>query len=146
MSDSSDMQQNSGKCRDLLIRVNLVYGEIDAIYDTLQQELPTLSAQNLLQKTAVLDTLIEEAQMVDGQLAEELRKGQELHPSLLELLAIRKSRIEKLFQNNRNLVDRAENSQALLRHELSTMRQNRNALQGYRPPGDSRAGLIRTSF
>lgn len=140
------MIDTTEKSRELLIRVNLVYGEIDAIYDNLQQELPTLSAQGLLQKTAVLDTLMEEARMVDGQLAEELRKNQELHPSLDELLAIRKTRIEKLFQNNRELANRAENSQALLRHELSTMRQNRNALQGYRPPDDNRPGLIRTSF
>jgi len=140
------MIDNTEKCRDLLVRVNLIYGEIDAVYDSLQQELPTLSAQGLLQKTAILESLIEEARMVDGNLAEELRKGTEIPSALQELLAIRKNRIEKLFQNNRDLATRSENSQALLRHELGTMRQNRNALQGYRPPGDNRTGLIRTTF
>lgn len=134
------------RCRELLTGVNRIYGEIDAIYDTLEQELPTLSAQGLLEKTAMLDTLMEKAQHVEGQLSQAFLQVKTVPNSLEELLAIRKNRIDKLFQSNRDLTQRAQSNQALLRHELSTMRQNRNALQGYRPPGDNRPGLIRTSF
>lgn len=146
MEDYAIISDNVERCRELLTRVNLIYGEIDAIYDFLQLELPTLSAETLMQKTAILDKLMEEAQAGDGQLAEELSKNRELYPSLLPLLAVRRQRLDKLFENNRDLTSRAENSKALLHHELATMRQNRNALQGYKPPGGDGAGLIRTSF
>lgn len=146
MEDYATMSDNVERCRELLTRVNLIYGEIDTIYDFLQQGLPTLAAETLMQKTAILDKLMEEAQAVDSQLAEELLKNRELHPSLLPLLAVRRQRLDKLFENNRDLASRAENSRALLRHELSSMRRNRSALQGYKPPGGDGAGLIRTSF
>ena len=94
----------------------------------------------------MLDCLREKAQAVDGQLAEELRRSEELDDSLHPLLATRAEKLERLFRINRDLLGRAENSRALLRHELTTMRTNRNALQGYRPPGGPAPGLIRTSF
>jgi hypothetical protein len=146
MEEYAKMSDNVERCREMLIRVNLIYGEIDTIYDFLQHELSTLAAPTLMQKTAVLDELMEAAQAADSLLAEELRKNRELHPSLLPLLAVRRQRLDKLFENNRDLASRAENSQALLRHELSSLRQNRGALLGYKPPGGDGAGLIRTSF
>lgn len=146
MQNNAMISDNVERCRELLTRVNLIYGEIDAIYGFLQQELSTLASDALIQKTAMLDKLMEEAQATDSLLAERLRHSRELHPSLLPLLAVRKQRLDTLFATNRDLASRAENNQALLRHELASMRQSRNAMQGYKPPGGDGAGIIRTSF
>ena len=134
------------RSRELLHHVTLIYGEMEAGYARLQRELASFSPEALAQKIAALDRLMDEAREVDRQLAEELRRSDGLDDSLQPLLATRMGRLENLFRINRDLVGRAENGKALLRHELSTMRTNRNALQGYRPPGGGSPGLIRTSF
>ncbi len=146
MSESNHNLSRLDRCIELLQSVNAIYGEMEATYAVLQGELPAISSEALLQKTRMLDCLREKAQAVDGQLAEELRRSEELDDSLHPLLATRAEKLERLFRINRDLLGRAENSRALLRHELTTMRTNRNALQGYRPPGGPAPGLIRTSF
>lgn len=146
MNESNHTDSRVDRCIALLHSVNVIYREMEAAYAVLQGELPAISAESLLEKTRVLDRLRGQAQAVDGQLAEELRRSEDLDDSLHPLLATRADTLERLSRMNRDLLGHAENSRALLRHELTTMRTNRSALQGYRPPGGPAPGLIRTSF
>lgn len=146
MANFSEYQTTTEQCDALLIRVNLLYREIETHYQDICHELRDISLDTVERTAESLDTLEKEARTVDSLLAECLRSTHRLAESTKAHLSERAEILQRLHRSNRQLVTKAENTQALLRHELASMANNRNALKGYKPVETERKSIVRDFF
>ncbi len=146
MANFSEYTTSTEQCDALLIRVNQIYREIETLYQNIHHKLRGATVDTVQKTADLLDILEKEAQAVDTLVAERLRSTHRLAESTKAHLSERSEILQRLHRSNRQLVAKAENTQALLRHELAGMAKNRNALKGYKPVETERKSIVRDFF
>ena len=146
MANFSENQTSTEQCDGLLLRVNQIYREIETLYQNIHHKLRGATLDTVQKAADLLDILEKEARTVDTLLAERLKSTHRLAESTKAHLSERAEILHRLHRSNRQLVAKAENTQALLRHELASMAKNRNALKGYKPVETERKSIVRDFF
>jgi len=126
----------------LLIKSNRIYREIEIIYQQLTGNL----VGNVELATDTLNTLFKNALTIDDLISERLGQNEAVTDSAKKLLRQREELLTSLHQNNRHLAQKAENIKSLLRHEITTLATNQNALRSYKPVDTERKGIVRHAF
>ncbi len=133
-------------CNALLVKSILMYQEIGECYQSMQHE---ISNTTLVKADAIVDTvdtMLRESKTNDILIAESLKKLAVFPDSTEDLLGKRATLLHNLSNANKCIVDRAENAKFLLRHEITNMSTNRNAMKGYKPVETDRKNIIRNFF
>ena len=146
MDQTCVYDESAAECDLLLAKVNLIYQEIDTIYGQLNEDVTVASSVDVEEKLTLLNDKIAEAKTLNEDISKRLVLPSGFCESTGKLLLARDQMVKKLYRTNRNIVSRAENVQALLRHEIVSMNKNHHALQGYRPNATNYKSIVRDSY
>ena len=133
-------------CDALLVQVIGIYLEIDALYQSMHNDLSAPSVLQVTQTLEILNALLQDAQTTDHQIAKSLNNHSGVSETNIALVGKRAEILKRLFQNNESIINRAENMKSLLRHEIASISTSHNAIKGYKPAGEERTHIIRNSF
>lgn len=136
----------TGNCDILLREACKTYREVERLYAVVLGSISDVSPTSVDKATASLTGLLRDAYNIDSAIAKKLGPAAELAESTQALLQQREDILRRLHRSNRTLVNKAENIQSLIRHEINGMAKNRSALKGYKPVEAERKSIIRSSF
>ncbi|HBG20961.1 MAG TPA: hypothetical protein DDY32_17275 [Desulfobulbaceae bacterium] len=133
-------------CDALLMEACKTYREIEKLYAAVLGAISDVSPTSVDNVRASLTVLLRDAYTFDSAISEKLGMASELAESTKALLQQREDILRQLHRCNRTLVNKAENIQSLIRHEINGMSKNRSALKGYKPVEAKKKSIIRNSF
>jgi flagellar hook-associated protein FlgK len=146
MAHFAENETLATSCNALLVKSTLIYQEIGELYQSMQNELSNTTVLKAHATVKTLNILLEDGRTIDNLIAEQLKGLASFAESTEDLLAKRDELLNKLYNDNINIVGRAENVKSLLRHEITTMSTNRNAMKGYKPVDTDRKSIVRNFF
>lgn len=146
MTNFSENEMSEVNCNTLLIQSIRIYREIDELYQLVKNQLSKALMVKAQATLEILQTLLQDARNIDNRVAENLKLLDSLSHSTEELLITRGELLNSLSLANKNVAGRAENAKALLRHEILSMSNNRNAIKGYKPVEAERKNIIQNFF
>lgn len=133
-------------CDSLLMESCRIYQELERLYEDILGAISDTNVSSVEKTTAPLTGLLQDAFRIDSAIAKHLGPLAKLAESTHTLLQQREDTLRRLHLSNRTLVNKAENIQSLVRHEIVDMAKNRSALKGYKPVETERTNIIRSSF
>lgn len=146
MTSFSEHDMPAVSCNGLLTQSIRTYQEIDELYQVMKNELSNVLTGKAQATIERLQTLLEVARDIDKRVAESLKFIVPFPHSTKELLKRREELLNGLFLTNKNIAGSAENAKSLLRHEITSMSNNRNAIKGYKPVEAERKNIIQNFF
>lgn len=146
MTNFSENELPVVSCNALLTQSIRTYLEIDELYLVMKNELSHASMVKAQATLELLQTLLEDARNIDNLVTESLKLIVTTPDSTEELLERRRELLDRLNSTNKNVAGRAENAKSLLRHEIISISNNRNAIKGYKPIEAERKNIIQNFF
>lgn len=132
-------------CYSALLQSCQLYEELYNVYQELERNI-TSSPTLIAQITERLKTVQQQSTAVDLDLVAQLTNEPELQTTNKQLLRRRERLLQKLMDQNQNLVKKAGNMKSHLQHEMNSMNTNRTAINGYKPIENGNKRLINNSF
>lgn len=133
-------------CIALLVKSIRIYQEIGNLYQSMQNELSNTSVNKAQTTVDALNTLLVAARTVDSLISLDLETTTDFSETISKLLDKRDDLLTKLQDANKKVVVRVENVKSLLRHEITGMSTNRNAIKGYKPVQNDRKNIVKNFF
>ncbi|GAB6192637.1 hypothetical protein [Desulfocastanea catecholica] len=146
MAHSRENETSAAKCHLLLRQSIEMYQKIETLYQSIQEELANTSVARVQANMETLNTLLLDVQKIDTLIGERVHGAPSFPEATEKLFAARADVLHRVHQANKRLTDRAENAKALLRHEITTMAINRQAMKGYKPVETERTSIVRSFF
>lgn len=116
------------------------------IYSAIMSAISDVNLPAVENATTTLTGIMQDVHALDTAIAESIPQDSEIALSTQDLLQQRDVILRRLHLSNRNLANKAENIQSLIRYDIAGMANNRNALKGYRPMETEKKNIIRSSF
>lgn len=142
----SENEMPEVSCNGLLIQSIQIYQEIEELYQLVKNQLSKALMVKAQETLELLQTLLQDARNIDNRVAESLNLIVSFPHSTEDLLKTRGELLSRLSLANKNVAGRAENAKSLLRHEILSMSNNRNAIKGYKPVETERKNIIQNFF
>jgi hypothetical protein len=140
---SKPQTSHSHSCHELLMRSFTLYEAIEEMYVKLKDTLQSRSDNRVNELTVDLQKLFLEVQEVDTLLQDQVDNLGPDAEDLAPLLQKKASQQAGLLKKNISLMVAANNIKSFLGSELSDIPANRQAIQGYAVPSDSRQLISR---
>jgi hypothetical protein len=144
MAHYTENETLATSCNGLLVKSIRVYQEIDELYQSMQNELSNTSAVKAHATVENLNTMLADGRSIDSLITERLKSLASFPQSTEDLLGKRDELLNSLYKANKSVVVRAENAKSLLRHEITTMSTNRNAMKGYKTAAPDRQSIVKS--
>jgi hypothetical protein len=133
-------------CNALLVQSIRIYREVGELYQSMHNQLSDTSIFKTQATVETIKTLLRDARDIDGLIAESLGPHAFYSQATEELLAKRRASLSSLQLANKDVAGRAENAKTFLRHEITDMSTNRQAMKGYKPVETERKTIVRSFF
>ena len=133
-------------CNALLIQSIRIYREVGELYQSMHNQLSDTSIFKAQTTVESINSLLEDAHELDILIAGSFVTIASFSEVTQELLAKRAELLSQLHQANTGVAGRAKNAQSLLRHEITGMSTNRQAIKGYKPVETERRNMVQSFF
>lgn len=133
-------------CNALIIQSIRIYREVGEFYQSMHNQLSDTSILQAQVTVENINTLLRDARELDILIAGNLATMASFSEATKELLAKRAELLSQLHHANSGVAGRAKNAQSLLRHEITGMSTNRQAIKGYKPVETERKNIVRSFF
>jgi PPE-repeat protein len=146
MTHFSENETPVVSCDALLVQSIRIYREVGELYQSMHNQLSDTSIFQAQATVENIRTLLQDARDIDNLIAESLGPDAFFSEATEELLAKRRASLSSLQLANKNVTGRAENAKSFLRHEITGISTNRQAIKGYKPVATERKNIVRSFF
>lgn len=145
MKNHQENNLSTQDCNSTFLQSCKLYEDLYGAYKELERNIASPPA-TIVQLTERINYIQQQLTAVDKDIQILLTNEPKLQTLKIQLLARREKLLQKLMEQNRSLVKKADNIKFHLQHEISSMNTNRNAINRYKPAQSGNTGLINNSF